>query len=60
MPDTTPPPRNLSLHVTAETKAILKVLAEASGMNLTQYVTAVLNDAVAQKSLFKALITKLP
>lgn len=46
-------PRNFSIHISPETKDVLKILAKDSGMTLSQYVEAVLNETVTDKPIFK-------
>lgn len=52
--------RNFALHITSTQKQALKQLAEASGMTLTGYIEQVLNEAVADRSLFRIKAERVP
>lgn len=47
-----PAGRNFALHVPEEQKAVMRMLAEESDMNLTQYVEAVIAEAVRNRDTF--------
>lgn len=48
-----PQTRNFALHVPGEMKEVLRVLAEASDMTLTQYVESVITEAIRNKDVFE-------
>lgn len=50
--------RNFSLYIAPEQKEVLRVLAEESGMNLTEYVDTVLTEAINSRDVFEVIKRK--
>lgn len=52
-------PRNLAIHLPEDRKKQLKELAYSSGLTMTQYVEAVVNEALDHRAIFKILTRRI-